>query len=143
MKILVTGAKGFVGKNLCAALKNLKDGKDKTRPALLIEDIFEYDIDSNPADLDIYWKRKLKTRFFCAVALRDCSVLFCRTLGNFILCAFSVRQPTKDVGNKCHGHLSLLAEVGGHDSCFSYLCPPKSGVSAGLFAWGLFLPCSW
>ena len=54
MKILVTGAKGFVGKNLCAALKNLKDGKDKTRPALLIEEIFEYDIDSNPADLETY-----------------------------------------------------------------------------------------
>jgi len=54
MKILVTGAKGFVGKNLCAALKNLKGGKDKTRPALSIEDIFEYDIDSNPADLETY-----------------------------------------------------------------------------------------
>ena len=54
MKILVTGAKGFVGKNLCAALKNLKVGKDKTRPALSIEEIFEYDIDSNPADLETY-----------------------------------------------------------------------------------------
>ena len=54
MKILVTGAKGFVGKNLCAAVKNLKDGKDKTRPALSIEDIYEYDIDSNPVDLDTY-----------------------------------------------------------------------------------------
>ena len=54
MKILVTGAKGFVGKNLCAALKNLKDGKDKTRPALSIEDIFEYDIDSTPSDLETY-----------------------------------------------------------------------------------------
>ena len=54
MNILVTGAKGFVGKNLCAALKNIKDGKDKTRPALSIEQIFEYDIDSNPADLQDY-----------------------------------------------------------------------------------------
>ena len=54
MKILVTGAKGFVGKNLCAALKNLKEGKDKTRPALSIEEIFEYDIDSTPADLETY-----------------------------------------------------------------------------------------
>ena len=45
MKILVTGAKGFVGKNLCAALKNIKDGKDKTRPKLSIEEIFEYDAD--------------------------------------------------------------------------------------------------
>ena len=34
MNILVTGAKGFVGKNLCAALKNIKDGKDRTRPAI-------------------------------------------------------------------------------------------------------------
>ncbi len=57
MKILVTGAKGFVGKNLCAALKNLKEGKDKTRPALLIEDIFEYDIDSNPEDLETYCEK--------------------------------------------------------------------------------------
>ena len=54
MKILVTGAKGFVGKNLCAALKNLKDGKDKTRPALSIEEIFAYDVDSNPSDLEVY-----------------------------------------------------------------------------------------
>lgn len=54
MKILVTGANGFVGKNLCAALKCLKDDKDKTRPVLSIEDIFEYDIDSSPADLDEY-----------------------------------------------------------------------------------------
>ena len=54
MKILVTGAKGFVGKNLCAALKNIKDGKDKTRPALSVEEIYEYDVDSNPADLNEY-----------------------------------------------------------------------------------------
>ena len=56
MKILVTGAKGFVGKNLCTALNNLKNGKDKTRPALLVEEIYEYDVDSNPADLDGYCK---------------------------------------------------------------------------------------
>lgn len=54
MKILITGAKGFVGKNLCAALKNIKDGKDKTRPNLSIAEIYEYDIDSNPASLDGY-----------------------------------------------------------------------------------------
>ena len=57
MKILVTGAKGFVGKTLCASLKNLKEGKDKTRPALSIEEIFEYDIDSNPAELETYCKQ--------------------------------------------------------------------------------------
>ena len=52
MRILVTGAKGFVGKNLCAALKNIKDGKDKTHPGLVIDEVFEYDIDTDPALLD-------------------------------------------------------------------------------------------
>ena len=52
MKILITGAKGFVGKNLCAALKNIKDGKDRTRPQLCIEEIYEYDIDSTAEELE-------------------------------------------------------------------------------------------
>lgn len=51
MKILVTGAKGFVGKNLCAALKNIRDGKDRTRN-IKIEEIFEYDIDTEKSLLD-------------------------------------------------------------------------------------------
>ncbi len=54
MHILVTGAKGFVGKNLCASLKNIRDGKDRTRPDLTIGEIFEYDIDTAPALLDEY-----------------------------------------------------------------------------------------
>ena len=56
MKILVTGAKGFVGKNLCAALRNVKDGKDKTRGIDADIDIFEYYIDTDPALLDTYCK---------------------------------------------------------------------------------------
>lgn len=52
MKILVTGAKGFVGKNLVCALNNLKDGKDRTRPALTIDEVFGYDIENTPAELD-------------------------------------------------------------------------------------------
>ena len=48
MKILVTGAKGFVGKNLCAALKNIKDGKDRRFPDLKIDAVYEYDIDTEP-----------------------------------------------------------------------------------------------
>ena len=51
MRILVTGAKGFVGKNLCCALKNIRDGKDKTRPELKIDEVWEYDIDSVPEQL--------------------------------------------------------------------------------------------
>lgn len=54
MKILVTGAKGFVGKNLCCALKNIKDGKDRTRPALHIDAVYEYDLDGTAEELDKY-----------------------------------------------------------------------------------------
>ena len=54
MKILITGAAGFVGKNLCAALKNIRDGKDRTRPGIHIDEIYEYDIDTEPMLLDEY-----------------------------------------------------------------------------------------
>ncbi|MBR5859364.1 MAG: capsular polysaccharide biosynthesis protein CapF [Clostridia bacterium] len=54
MKILVTGAKGFVGRNLTEALKCIRDGKDRTRPALKIEEIFEFDIDTAPELLSKY-----------------------------------------------------------------------------------------
>ncbi len=54
MKILVTGAKGFVGKNLCAALNNIKDGKDRRFPELSIEAVYEYDLDSTPEELGVW-----------------------------------------------------------------------------------------
>lgn len=62
MKILVTGAKGFVGKNLCAQLNNIKEGKDKTHPGLSVEAVYEYDIDNTIDELDV----------FC----RDCDFVF-------------------------------------------------------------------
>ena len=72
MKILVTGAKGFVGKNLCAQMKNIRDGKARNygiagragnddgrharldRASLCIEEVFEYDLDSTPEELDVW-----------------------------------------------------------------------------------------
>ncbi len=51
MKILVTGAKGFVGKNLCAQLKNIRDGKARNY-SVTIDEIYEYDLDSTPEELD-------------------------------------------------------------------------------------------
>ena len=54
MKILITGAKGFVGKNLVCNLRNILEGKNRTRPGIAIEAIFEYDIDTDPALLDEY-----------------------------------------------------------------------------------------
>ena len=57
MKILVTGSAGFVGKNLVETLKNIKENKDRTRPNLHIEDIYEFDIDTNIELLDEYCKK--------------------------------------------------------------------------------------
>lgn len=54
MNILVTGAKGMVGTALCANLKNLRDGKNRTRPGLRIDEIYEYDLASTPAELEEY-----------------------------------------------------------------------------------------
>ena len=56
MKILVTGAKGFVGKNLCAQLKNIKDGKVRYYGDITIEEVFEYDLDSTLEELDTWCK---------------------------------------------------------------------------------------
>ena len=54
MNILVTGAKGFVGKNLCAELGNIRDGKAKTYDLTADLTVFEYDVDTDPALLDEY-----------------------------------------------------------------------------------------
>ncbi len=54
MKILVTGAKGFVGRNLCAQLRNIQDGKAKCYGDVVVEAVYEYDIDSTAAELDAY-----------------------------------------------------------------------------------------
>ena len=56
MKILVTGAKGFVGRNLCAQLNNIKDGKARCYGELQIEEVFEYDLDSTPEQLNTWCK---------------------------------------------------------------------------------------
>ena len=56
MKILVTGAQGFVGKNLCAQLRNIKDGKARNYAPLIVSEVFEYDINSTEEELERYCK---------------------------------------------------------------------------------------
>jgi len=56
MRILVTGAKGFVGRNLCANLRNIQEGKDRRFPDLKIDAVYEYDLDSTPEELDTWCK---------------------------------------------------------------------------------------
>lgn len=57
MNVLVTGATGFVGKNLTEALKNVRDGKDRTHPELSIQEVYCYDIDSTEEELDAYCQK--------------------------------------------------------------------------------------
>ena len=57
MNILITGAAGFVGKNLTACLKNIRDGKDRTHPELSVDKIYEYDLDTAPELLEEYCRK--------------------------------------------------------------------------------------
>ena len=54
VRILVTGAKGMVGTALVNNLKNIRDGKNRTRPGIQIDEIYAYDIDNTPEELDEY-----------------------------------------------------------------------------------------
>jgi len=87
MKILVTGANGFIGRNLVENLKNIRDGKNRTRPELSIEEIYEYDVDNSEEDLNR----------FCS----DC---------DFVYHFAGVNRP-KDVGEFRTGNVDVLALV--------------------------------
>ena len=103
MRILVTGAKGFVGKNLCANLRNIQEGKDKTRPDLKIDEIFEYDIDSSPEELN-EWCQKADFVFNLAGVNRPKETSeFMK--GNFGF-ASTLLDTLKKYGNKCPVMLS-------------------------------------
>jgi len=103
MNILVTGAKGFVGKNLCYALNSIKDGKDRTRPGLKIDEVFEYDIDTDPALLDA-WCQKADFVFNLAGVNRPKETSEFME-GNFGF-ASTLLETLKKHGNKCPVMLS-------------------------------------
>ena len=103
MNILVTGAKGFVGKNLCETLKNIRDGKDKTRPELKIDEVYEYDIDSVPEQLS-EWCQKADFVFNLAGVNRPKDQSEFMT-GNFGF-ASTLLDTLKKCGNNCPVMLS-------------------------------------
>ena len=103
MNILVTGAKGFVGKNLCEALKNIRDGKDRTRPALKIDEVWEYDIDSVPEQLqDLCQKADFVFNLAGVNRPKETSEFM---EGNFGF-ASTLLETLKKYGNKCPVMLS-------------------------------------
>ena len=103
MNILVTGAKGFVGKNLCWALKNIRDGRDRTRPNLQIDEVWEYDIDSVPEQLQD-WCQKADFVFNLAGVNRPKETSEFME-GNFGF-ASMLLDTLKKYGNKCPVMLS-------------------------------------
>ena len=103
MKILVTGAKGFVGKNLCATLYNIRDGKDRTWSDLKVDDVFEFDIDTDPKMLD-EWCQKADFVFNLAGVNRPKETSEFME-GNFGF-ATTLLETLKKYGNKCPVMLS-------------------------------------
>ena len=126
MNILITGAKGFVGRNLCENLKNIRDGKNRTRPGIQIGEIYEYDIDSDPAELAVY--------------CRDCDFVFHLAgvnrpqdpaefqKGNFGFSS-TLLETLKAQGNRCPVMLSssVQASLSGRFGTSEYGLSKKAG----------------
>ena len=116
MNILITGAAGFVGKNLYAALKNISDGKDRTRPNLTIDEIYAYDIDSSVEQLDEYCKNADFVFNMAGVNRPQNNEEFMQ--GNFGF-ASTLLDTLKKHGNKCPVVLSSSIQatlIGRYDS---------------------------
>ena len=126
MRILVTGAKGFVGKNLCASLRNIQEGKDKRFPELSIEAIFEYDLDSTPEELDAWCKAADFVFNLAGVNRPQNQEEF--MLGNFGF-ASTLLDTLKKHGNKCPVMLSssLQASLTGRFGNSEYGRSKKAG----------------
>ena len=98
MNILITGAKGFVGKNLAANLWNIAQGKNRTRPNLHIDEIFEYDLDTDPALLGEYCARADFVYHLAGVNRPQNNEEFME--GNFGFSS-TLLESLKKTGNKC------------------------------------------
>ena len=103
MKILVTGAKGFVGKNLCAQLNNIKDGKARCYGDVTVEAVYEYDLDSTPEELDKWCKEADFVFNLAGVNRPQNQEEFMQ--GNFGF-ASTLLDTLKKYGNKCPVMLS-------------------------------------
>ncbi len=126
MNVLITGAKGFVGKNLVENLKNIRDNKNRTRPEIKIDEIYEYDIDSTPEELDQYCQ-KADFVFNLAGVNRPKDPKEFRE-GNFGF-AGTLLETLKKHGNKCPVMLSssLQATLAGRFGTSDYGISKRDG----------------
>ena len=98
MKILVTGATGFVGRNLCAQLRNIRDGKARWYEGVAVEEVYEYDVDSAPEELEA-WCREADFVFNLAGVNRPKDPAEFMA-GNFGF-ASTLLETLKRCGNRC------------------------------------------
>lgn len=126
MNILVTGAAGFVGRNLVENLKNIRDGKNRTRPALSIQDIYEYDL-NNSLDQLSEWCEKADFVFNLAGVNRPKNPKEFRE-GNFGF-ASALLETLKKHNNKCPVMLSssLQATLAGRFGMSEYGISKRDG----------------
>ena len=134
MKVLITGAKGFVGRNLTENLKNIRDGKNRTRPALRIEEVYEYDLGSTEEEL----------RSFCRAADFVCNLAGVNRpkdpeefrQGNFGF-ASHLLDVLREEGNPCPVMLSssVQASLAGRFGTSEYGLSKKAGEEL-FFAYG-------
>jgi UDP-2-acetamido-2,6-beta-L-arabino-hexul-4-ose reductase len=132
MRILITGAMGFIGRNLCATLNNIKNGRDKTRPDLKINEIFEYDIHSHQDALDEYCKNADFVFHLAGVNRPQNNDDFMR--GNFGF-ATTLFDTLKKHGNKCPVMISSSIQatcIGRYDSDYG---KSKKAVEALAFSY--------
>ena len=108
MKILVTGAKGFVGQNLCAQLKNIKEGKARCYGDLTVSEVYEYDIDSTVEELDTYCRECNFVFNLAGVNRPQNTEEFMQ--GNFGF-ASTLLETLKKHGNSCPVMLSSSAQA--------------------------------
>ncbi len=108
MKILVTGAKGFVGQNLCAQLKNIKEGKARCYGDLTVSEVYEYDIDSTAEELDTYCRECNFVFNLAGVNRPQNTEEFMQ--GNFGF-ASTLLETLKKHGNSCPVMLSSSAQA--------------------------------
>ncbi len=108
MNILVTGAKGFLGRNLVENLKTIRDGKNRTRPALSIGEIYEYDLNNTPTELDA-WCAKADFVFNLAGVNRPKDPEEFKA-GNFGFASILL-ETLKKHGNKCPVMLSSSVQA--------------------------------
>ena len=126
MKVLVTGSAGFVGRNLVENLKNIRDGKNRTRPELKIEEIYEYDRNNTAEELD-EWCSKADFVFNLAGVNRPKDPEEFK-VGNFGF-ASTLLDTLKKQGNKCPVMLSssVQATLAGRFGTSEYGLSKKAG----------------